>query len=287
MRERLVVAGLFGIPMLAAMVTMAWSVGRPVSAQTTQSTERDAPLPGLVQPSDVVDLASFEKGIIEELTVDEGDMVKKGQVVCRLESNVEKASLEVSRVQAESDADVKAADLSYELAKIEFARLQDLQRMDAAGKMEFETARVKEQYAAVQADQTRRDKRVMLLQYGRDQKVLDRRTIKSPLDGYVAKKVKSVGELVDGVDDTVICQVTKLDPLHVLVPAPADTYGTIKTGDTARLESRQLPGGSAQAKVILVDRLVQADSQTFTIKLELPNPGSLIPAGIKVSVSFR
>lgn len=283
-RERLVIVGLFGIPVFAAAVTVAWSAVQPVSAQT--AALRIEPMMGLVQPSDSVDLASSEKGIVAELTVEEGDMVKKGQVICRLESTVEKASLAISKLQAESNADVRAAEIRDNLSQIRLARIEDLDKKNAAAPMEVDEAKISKEYSAAQVKKALHDKSVVNLQYERDQKVIERRTIESPLAGYVAKKIKSVGELVDGVNDAVVCQIVKLDPLHVLVPARAATYGKIKANDRARLDGDQLPGGSAMAKVILVDRVVQADSQTYTIKLELPNPDSAIPAGIKVVVTF-
>lgn len=286
LRERLVMVGLFGLPVFAAATMAAWSVVQPVSAQTTASAWRLEPMVGLVQPSDTVDLASTEKGIIEQITVEEGDLVTKGQVICQLESSVEKAALDISKVQAESDIHIQVANIGDELAGVKLERVKRLEQKDAAAVMEVIEAEINKKYTGVKINEAVHDKSVVNFQYIRDKKVIERRTVRSTLDGYVARKIKSVGELVDGVDDAVVCQIVKLDPLHVLVPAKASTYGKIKVGDTARLDGEQLPGGSAMAKVFLVGRVVQADSQTYTIKLELPNPGSVIPAGIKVIVTF-
>jgi len=45
--------------------------------------------------------------------------------------------------------------------------------------------------------------------------------------------------------------------------------------------------GNFRAKVVLIDRLIDAASGTFRIRLELPNPGHKIPAGIRCRVRFR
>ncbi len=284
-RERLVVAGLFGIPVAVAVLMMAGSAGRPVWAETTQATGF-GPIPGLVQPSDTVDLACSEKGIIEEVTVDEGMMVKKGQVVCKLESGVETASVKISQAQAESEIDIQVARYAYELAEIELKRLTEIDRRQAAAPKEIDTARINERYREALVRKAQHDQRIAKAQYARDQKVVERRTLLSPLDGYVSKKNKSPGELLDGINDAVVCQIVRLDPLHVIVPVPANTYGQIKLGDGATLTAEQLPQGRAKAKVVLVDRVVQSDSQTYTVKLELPNPESRIPTGMKVGVTF-
>ena len=48
----------------------------------------------IIEPSSTVKLGSGVPGIIEEIAVDRGDMVKKGQVLVRLDSKVERASME-------------------------------------------------------------------------------------------------------------------------------------------------------------------------------------------------
>jgi RND family efflux transporter MFP subunit len=285
-RERLLMAGLFGIPVALALVMMAWSTERSVSAQTTHAAAPVGPFVGLVMPSDDVDLASNDKGIIQEMTVQEGDTVMKGQVICRLESSVEEASLKISEAQAKTNIDIEAAQLRHELARIEYERVIKMDKEQAAAPKELDTARINEKYADSLVRKAQHDQKVAQFQYARDQKVVERRVIVSTLDGYVARKKKSVGELVDGVNDAVVCQILKMNPLHVLVPVPAATYGKIHLGDAAILVAEQLPGGRAKAKVILVDKVIQADSQTYTIKLELPNPESVIPTGIKADVTF-
>ena len=70
------------------------------------------------------------------------------------------------------------------------------------------------------------------------------------------------------------------------MPADPTTYGKNREVDRATLKGEQLPGGEADAKVILVARLIKPDSQTYSIKLELANPGGIIPSGIRVTVSF-
>jgi RND family efflux transporter MFP subunit len=285
-RERLVVIALFGAPVVLAAMMMAWSAVEPASAQTTGATKSLGPFVGLVQPSDEVDLASVERGTIQEITIEEGVMVKKGQVICKLDSTVEEAALKISQTQAESEIDIESAKLRHDLAQIEVTRLADIDKVGAAARKELDTADINEKYSASLVRKAQHDQRVAKFQYARDQKVLQRRTIVSTLDGYVAKKKKSPGELVDGQDDTVVCQIAKLDPLHLVAPVPASTYGQIRLNDRATLAGEQLPQGKATGKVILVDKLVQSDSQTYNIKIELPNPGSVIPSGIKVEVNF-
>ena len=168
LRERLVVAGLFGIPMLAASAMITWSMDERASAQTTASASRIEPLLGFVEPSDVVDLACSEKGIIEELTIEEGDTVKTGQVICRLESSVENAALEISKTQADSEIGVETARIGHELAEIQLKRVVEIDKRGAAARMELDEALIQEKYSRTQVARAIHDQSVVKHQYERD-----------------------------------------------------------------------------------------------------------------------
>ena len=46
-------------------------------------------------------------------------------------------------------------------------------------------------------------------------------------------------------------------------------------------------GGVHRAKVIAVDKVFDSASDTFGVRLELPNPGAVMPAGINCDVTFE
>jgi len=69
----------------------------------------------LLEPRLRIKLATPVAGVLREVTVDRGDIIRKGQVVARLESGVEQAMLDLAEARAQSDAMVKAreARLAY------------------------------------------------------------------------------------------------------------------------------------------------------------------------------
>ena len=60
----------------------------------------------------------------------------------------------------------------------------------------------------------------------------------------------------------------------------------IKVGDNATVFPEGPVGGQFNARVTVVDRLVDAASGTFGVRLEVPNPDNRLPAGLKCRVSF-
>jgi len=84
-----------------------------------------------------------------------------------------------------------------------------------------------------------------------------------------------------------IVKLAEIDPLYVEVILPVALYGKIKIGHRATVLPEQPIGGSYSATVKMVDRVIDAASGTFGIRLELPNRNREIPAGARCRVRFQ
>ena len=83
-----------------------------------------------------------------------------------------------------------------------------------------------------------------------------------------------------------ILKLAQISPLLVELILPVQQFGQIKVGDSATVFPEAPVGGQFNATVTVVDRLVDAASGTFGVRLEVPNPGNRLPAGLKCSVNF-
>ena len=81
-------------------------------------------------------------------------------------------------------------------------------------------------------------------------------------------------------------KIAQIDPLNVEVFAPVELLGRIETGMVAKVQPMAPVGGSHPAKVKIVDRVVDAASGTFGVRLEIPNPEYRLPAGLRCKVIF-
>ena len=114
--------------------------------------------------------------------------------------------------------------------------------------------------------------------------MLERRIVRSPISGIVVERMKSPGEVVE---EEAILSVAQIDPLRVEVILPAALFGTIQPGTRATVVP-EYPGDRVQtAEVTVVDRLIDAASGTFGVRLELPNPEHATPGGLHCQVSFH
>jgi Ethanolamine utilization protein EutJ (predicted chaperonin) len=83
-----------------------------------------------------------------------------------------------------------------------------------------------------------------------------------------------------------ILKLAQYDPLRVEVVLPIALYGKIKIRDSAEVVPEAPIGGNYRTTVKLVDRVVDAASGTFGIRLEIANPAFTIPPGIKCNIKF-
>jgi len=67
---------------------------------------------------------------------------------------------------------------------------------------------------------------------------------------------------------------------------PVNLFGKLKIGSVGKVSFSPLLNGVHTAKVTVVDRVIDAASSTFGVRLIMPNPGNRIPAGIKCKVRF-
>jgi len=109
------------------------------------------------------------------------------------------------------------------------------------------------------------------------------RTISSPIDAVVVDRKQSPG---DYVGETPILTLADINPLHVEVIVPVERLGTIRKGMRAEVYPAAPVGGKYEAKVAIVDQVIDAASGTFGVRLILPNPKHKLPAGLKCKVEF-
>ncbi len=182
--------------------------------------------------------------------------MKKGQVLARLVSGVEQAQYDLAKAKA-----------AFAQRKVE--RNKEMYR--------------KQLISVGEKDELETELEILRLEVREAQERLEQRTISSPCDGVVAKRMSSPGEFVE---EKPILDLVQLNPLRVEVVVPVRLYGTIKVGMTGMVEWEAPIGGTYPAVVKIVDPVLDAASGTIGVRLELPNPGLKLPAGAKCSVRF-
>ncbi len=211
---------------------------------------------GMIYPNEIVKVSSQVSGILEEVLVERGDVVKTGQILARLKCGVEKASVELA------------------LANVAFLKRKAQRNAELAKK------RLISEY---EHDELESELKKAELQLEEAQEKLKLRTIVSTIDGVVTERLMAPG---DYVGETPIMKVARLNPLRVEVIAPARRFRAIKKGMKAEVRPEAPVGGVYIGRVTIVDKVIDPASSTFGVRIELANPGLKLPSGLRCRVRF-
>ena len=240
-------------------------------------------LDGLIEPSLEVKVGSSVPGILQTVNIERGDVVRKGQVVATLQSGVEKATLELSRYRAQMTANIELQRERLEFARRQKKRFGELYDKEALPLSQLDEVETNMALAELELQEALEDKRLAQLEEMRALAVVKRMTIRSPVNGVVVERFLAKGEYVE---DQPIVKVAQIDPLHVEVIATVELLGAVRTGMEAEIRPEDPYNSRYSAIVTIVDRVVDAASGTFGVRLELPNPDFKLPAGLKCKVVF-
>jgi RND family efflux transporter MFP subunit len=241
-------------------------------------------VPCLVKPQVVVSIGSPVHGVLAAVLVDQGDIVKEGQVVAALESSFEQAEVSLAKGKAEMEAPTQNAQVKMEYSARKLARVKDLRKRSAMAEHEVDEAEAEALLAKVSQLEARENKRIAELELERAQAALALRTIRSPISGIVVERYLFPGELIR---ESTILKLAQLDPLRIEASAPLSLFGRVKPGMPAEIRMDGSVQGIHHARVVVVNPVIETASGTFAIRLELPNPQYTIPAGQTCTVRIR
>lgn len=211
----------------------------------------------MIEPYEKVEFKTQVPGILEEVLVERGDIIKKDQVLARLKSGVEEALVEQSR------------------ARFEFAKRKDERNKELS---------LKHFISAHEKDEFETEIKMSELQMREADEKLKLRTIRSTIDGVVVERFLAPGEYAG--ENNSILKAVSINPLNVEVIAPTNMIGSIRKGMGAEVRPESAVGGVYYGTVVIVDKVIDASSGTFGVRVELPNPELKIPAGLKCKVRF-
>jgi RND family efflux transporter MFP subunit len=238
----------------------------------------------VIEPQQTVKLASPVVGVIAQLDVDRGDIVHRGQVVGKLEDGVEVATLALARAKASNDYTLAALETRLLFQRRKFDRLSKLSTNMFSSVTALEDAESDYKVTEQQISEAKLNRELARLEVVHAEEVVNQRTLRSPVDGVVVERLLVPGEYRN--EQSPVLTLAQIDPLRTEVFVPTAYYGQVRDGGKATIRPEPPIGGSYLATVTVVDRVLDAASGTFGVRLALPNPELALPAGIRCKVRF-
>ena len=209
----------------------------------------------LIEPSADLKLGVPADGVLDRVMVERGDVVRKGQLLGRL--NIDLESAQARTLATKLAFGERKLDRNSELKDQNLIAPQDL-------------------------DEIATNQKVAELEFAESQERIKMRNIHSPVDGVVVDVYNQVGDLIK---QDKIFRVARLDPLHVEIILPASRFGQIKPGQSMRVLT-ELGARDLKGEVGAVDKVIDAASSTFRVRLIVPNPDNKVPSGQRCRIRF-
>jgi membrane fusion protein (multidrug efflux system) len=251
-----------------------------VTPVVSREVRETADFIGRITPINKVDIVARVQGFIEQRLFTEGQIVKAGDLLFRIEQDTYKAAVEQ---QSANLAKSKAAETN---AALQLARAKELVRNQNIPQATVDQRAADE--ASAQAD-------ILEAQAALEQAQINLRytEVHSPIEGRIGLANFTIGNLV-GPSSGTLATVVSQDPIYVIFQASEREVLDYKRR-IAELSDRQghvtvrlrLPDGSLYAESGITDFLdiqVSASSDTVAVRAQLANPKGLLVAGGIVGV---
>lgn len=234
---------------------------------------------GNVEPFQTVAIKARVDGQIVTVKFREGDPVKKGEVLFRIDPR----SYEAAARQAEANAQRDAA--ARDQARSQERRYQELLDKNFISKEAYAQIRTNAETAeaSAKASQAALENARLNLEYC---------TIASPLDGYVGKVLLQAGNLVKANDVNALVVINQVKPIYVNFAVPEQNLSEVRKYMAAAPLKVEvlLPDSGAVAiagRLIFVDNAVDPSTGTIRLKAQFDNADAALWPGQFVNVSVR
>ncbi|MCK8503112.1 efflux RND transporter periplasmic adaptor subunit [Myxococcus fulvus] len=292
----------------AAAITAGGLKERPPPSQEVQIAKarkgtitRTITGAGKVQAATTVKISSSLSGDLVELLVKDGDAVKKGQVLARIDRRVYEAALKQAMAsQNAARADAQVAEVEVSRTTQELGRVEGLVTKGLASGAELEVAKASKNTAEARLASARQLLARNVAVVEQAQTDLSRTTMFSPIDGNVIELSREVGERVRGSElaEDVVMTIAALSAMEVKFEVGEHEVVHLKPGQPAdvtldALEGQTFAGSVVEIaqKALIKNEGTEAEVTSFpvTVALDMRPPGVLpgMSAEARISAETR
>jgi len=244
-QRKIIIFTVIGVALLTLGAVAVFKKKEPaVTVQTEKATRRTivetVVANGKIYPVLQVHISPEVSGEIIELPVKEGQLVKKGQLLLKINPDVYLAAVNQAKASYDSSVAAKAtADAALEKADTDFQRNQDLFNRKLISESDYIGFKVALEQAKAQLDSAVDQVAVAKANVDSAEDSLNKTTIVSPLDGTISQLNSQLGERVLGTVQnagTDIMIIADLNAMEARVDVGERDVVLIKAGQKAKLE---------------------------------------------------
>jgi HlyD family secretion protein len=259
---------------------------------------------GEVKPRKYVNISSNVPGMIEKIYVKEGEKVKEGQILIKLDSAQYEASVARDKAYIASlEEDLKNAEINLKKAEATYKRSLELHKEQLISDEALENAKTQYETALAQKNSLLHRIAQAKASFQSTLDSLNKTIIRSPIDGVVTSLKVEEGEVaVVGTMNnpgTVLLTIADLSVMEVEVDVDETDVINVKLGQKAEVKVDALPDKILEGEVTEIgssakqtSTLLSSSSSTskeakdFKVVVTLKNPPSVLKPGLSASTDI-
>jgi len=229
----------------------------------TESTE----FVGRVEALQRVDVVARVTGYLQEVVFREGQEVRRGDVLYRIERQTFEADV------ARAAANVASADAELQNARVALSRAQELTRTGAGTRVSLDNATAQERSGNAQLLAARAAARAAEINLAYTE-------VTSPIDGKIGRTNVTVGNVV-GPQGGTLATIVGQDPMRVAFPVSQrqalelrDRYASRGGSDAVRVRFRTADGRTYPdtGQIDFIDNQINRNTDSILVRARVPNP---------------
>lgn len=239
---------------------------------------------GFVEPWEDVEVAALEIGNLQEVSVRVGDRVEAGDVIAVLDPSLQESAVAIATIQATMRGQFNAAKAECDLHLLrteQFRRLraEGLARPDEIARAEADLRIAQARLLTVEEELKLRE-----AEQQRYELQLERRRVRAPISGTVARIFRKAGEFVSPSDPSII-RLINTERLIAVINIPAEYVAPLSVGTPVRVHLAMLRR-TVPAAIESIAPLIEGESGTVEVRILLPNPDGQLRAGDRCTVTL-
>jgi RND family efflux transporter MFP subunit len=251
-------------------------------ANDAVSANQNIEIECFTEPYRQIQVAAPEMGVLAEILVGEGDSVTAQQTLARLDDRVLEKSLDVARSAKNATGSLRAALSELETTRNQLDGYRTLRRNNNATDREIERATTAVAVAEAKVQIVRDELEVRRTEYERTKAQLEKRKVKSPIQGTIVELNKEVGEFVSPTDP-VILTIVDLTHLKAIFSLPRSYATELRVGQVASLRIAENTGEQGlvcKGIIEFISPTADPQSGTVRVKVRVANLERKIPCGV-------
>lgn len=229
-------------------------------------------LTGSIAPDEnkMVKVFPMVSGVAEDVNVQLGDVVQKGQTLAIMKS-AEMAGFTKDVIS--SDADIRNTRRTMETT-------QDLYKSGLASQKDLEQAQSDYQKAVAEG---KRAGAVVAI----NKSNANGYEVRTPLSGFVVEKNLTSNTQVRADNSQSLFTIADLSTVYVLVNVYESDIANIQTGDPVKVTTLAYPDKVFQGKIDKIDNMLDPDNKVMHARVKITNPGNLLKPGMFANVLIK